>query len=107
MLALLLSHSLPAQLKFHRLCGVEVLLESIRPYLSRSPASNDEQEYLSNLLDCLAILLINPTEEMGQSRGVFHSMKGNEVMLQFIRAKNAFSLPALKVVAASFTAALP
>jgi hypothetical protein len=86
---------------------VEVLLESIRPYLSRGPASNDEGEYVSNLLDCLSILLINPDPELSQSREVFHSMKGNEVMLQLVRARNAYSLPALKAIAASFTAAQP
>lgn len=62
LLALLLSHSQEAQLRFHTLCGMEILLESIRPYLSKNPGSSDEQEYLGNLFDCLNILLINPTE---------------------------------------------
>lgn len=60
-LAYILSNSSQAQLKFHSICGMEILVESIRPYLSRSPASSDEKEYLGNLFDCLNILLINRT----------------------------------------------
>lgn len=40
-LVLILSHSLKAQEKFHAVFGMEILLESIRPYLSKAPASND------------------------------------------------------------------
>lgn len=40
-LVLILSHSLKAQEKFHAVFGMEILLESIRPYLSKTPASND------------------------------------------------------------------
>jgi hypothetical protein len=55
-LAILLSHSLPAQLSFHRLCGVELLLESIRPYLSRVPPATTRRSafptYLIALPSC-------------------------------------------------------
>ena len=106
-LVLILSHSLKAQEKFHAVFGMEILLESIRPYLSKAPASNDEQEYLSNLFDCVSVLLINPSKTLEKSREMFHSMKGNEIMLQFIRAKNTYSVPALKCIANSFTSADP
>lgn len=42
-LAFILSNSENAQLKFHSLCGMEILIESIRPYLSKSPTSSDEK----------------------------------------------------------------
>jgi hypothetical protein len=45
-LAYILSNSEAGQLKFHQLCGMEVLIESLRPYLSKEPASSDEKEYL-------------------------------------------------------------
>jgi len=51
--------------------------------------------------------MTNPAESLAASRSVFHSMKGNEIMLQLLRGKNTFSLPALKVIAGSFTAATP
>ena len=101
LLAVILSHSLPAQVKFHQLCGVEILLEGVRPYLSRAPASSDETEYLGNLFDCLNLLLINAAPELQQSRRVYQEMKGNEVMLQFVRAKNEHSIAGLKSIAAS------
>jgi hypothetical protein len=104
-LVIVLSHSIKAQEKFHLLYGMEILLESIRPYLSKLPASNDEQEYLSNLFDCLNILMINSSKELQQARAIYHSMKGNEVMLQFVRAKNPYSILALKAIANSFTSA--
>ena len=40
-LAFLLSNSQEAQLKYHKLCGMEILIESIRPYISKEPANND------------------------------------------------------------------
>lgn len=61
LLAFLLSNSEKAQINFHNLCGMEILMESIRPYLSKLPSSSDEQEYLGNLFTCLNILLINPS----------------------------------------------
>lgn len=30
-------------------------------------------------------------------------MKGNEIMLQFVKAKNVYSIQALKAIASSFT----
>jgi hypothetical protein len=102
LLAFLLSNSPQAQLKFHSLCGMEILLESIRPYLSRSPISSDEKEYLGNLFDCLNILLISRSEEVLPSKAVFHKMKGNEIMLQVVKKKDDNAVSALKAIANSF-----
>lgn len=89
-------------MKFHNLCGMEILIESIRPYLSKSPTSSDEKEYLGNLFDCLNILLINGSEEIVESKIIYHKMKGNEIMLQFLKAKTDNSVSALKAIANSF-----
>ena len=40
-LAYIISNSLQGQKKFHSLCGIEVLIECIRPYLSKNPSSSD------------------------------------------------------------------
>jgi len=52
-------------------------------------------------------MLINPSKELGSSRKIYHEMKGNEIMLMFIKAKNLYSVLALKVIANSFTLATP
>ena len=43
LLAYLLSNSQEAQLKFHQLCGMEILVESIRPYIDAIAKNNDEK----------------------------------------------------------------
>ena len=102
-LVTLLSNSAKAQQKFHSLYGMQILLECIKPYLSKKTTINDEQEYLNNLFDCLNILLINPSKELLKSRNIYHQMKGNSIMMQFVTAKKQFSISALKAISNSFT----
>lgn len=52
------------------------------------PKHVDEQEFLSNLLDCVNVLLINNTAELKMAKQVYHSMHGNHIMLCFVKAKN-------------------
>lgn len=47
-------------------------------------------------------MLINPSEEIGKSRVIYHQMKANEIMLQFLKTKKEVSVSALKAIANSF-----
>jgi hypothetical protein len=60
---------------------------------------------VGNLFDCLNILLMNPGAQLDGSRRVYHQMKGNEVMLQFVKGKKEWAVAALKAIANSFTMA--
>jgi hypothetical protein len=73
----ILSNSERGQSIFNSLHGMEILIECISVYQEKLPEHTDEKEYLSNLFDCLNILLINNTAEVKKSKEVYYEMNGN------------------------------
>ena len=75
---------------------IESLLVSISPYRSRDPIDSDEQEYLFNLFDCLAGLLLNSSS----ARKSFCSERceGMTLFLMFLKEVNAARIRAVQII---------
>lgn len=75
---------------------IESLLVSISPYRLRDPLDSDEQEYLFNLFDCLAVLLLNSSA----ARKSFCSERceGIELFLMLLREVNVARIRAIRII---------
>lgn len=75
---------------------IEALLVSISPYRSRDPLDSDEQEYLFNLFDCLAALLLNSSS----ARNSFTSERceGFELFLMLLKEVNVARIRAIQII---------
>lgn len=74
---------------------IESILVSISPYRSRDPIDLDEQEYLFNLFDCLAALLLNSSD----ARKSFcnEQFEGIELFLMFLKEVNVARIRAVQI----------
>lgn len=75
---------------------IEPLLVSISAYRSRDPIDSDEQEYLFNLLDCLAALLLNSSS----ARISFSSEKceGFQLFIMLLKEVNVVRIRAIQII---------
>lgn len=75
---------------------IESILISISPYKARDPVDSDEQEYLFNLFDCLAALLLNSA----QARKSFSSdvCEGFQLFTMFLKEVNVARIRAIQIV---------
>jgi beta-catenin-like protein 1 len=75
---------------------IESLLVSISAYRSRDPVDSDEQEYLFNLFDCLASLLLNSS----LARNLFSNERceGFQLFLMLLKEVNVARIRATQIV---------
>lgn len=75
---------------------IESLLVSISAYRSRDPVDSDEQEYLFNLFDCLAALLLNSSS----ARNSFSSERceGFELFSILLKEVNVARIRAIQII---------
>lgn len=75
---------------------IESILVSISPYRHRDPIDSDEQEYLFNLFDCLAALLLNSSD----ARNTFNNEKceGFQLFILFLREVNVARIRAIQII---------
>lgn len=83
-LAILLQNSAPNQKKLGQMNGVDVLLQAVAMYKSKDPRSQDEEEMLENLFDCLCCLLM-PLENKER----FLKAEGVELMIIIMKQKKS------------------
>lgn len=75
---------------------IESLLVSISAYRSRDPVDSDEQEYLFNLFDCLAALLLNSPS----ARNSFSSERceGFQLFIMLLKEVNVARIRAIQII---------
>lgn len=81
-LAILLQNSTANQKKLGQLNGVDVMLQAVAMYKSRDPKTQDEEEMVENLFDCLCCLLM-PLE----NKEKFVKAEGVELMIIIMNQK--------------------
>ncbi|KAF5186105.1 Beta-catenin-like protein [Thalictrum thalictroides] len=81
-LAILLQNSSANQKRLGQMNGVDVVLQAVALYKSRDPKSEDEEEMVENLFDCLCCLLM-PVENKER----FMKAEGVELMIIIMKQK--------------------
>ncbi|PIA64088.1 hypothetical protein AQUCO_00201404v1 [Aquilegia coerulea] len=81
-LAILLQNSSANQNRLGQMNGVDVVLQAVALYKSRDPKSEDEEEMVENLFDCLCCLLM-PVENKER----FMKAEGVELMIIIMKQK--------------------
>ncbi|KAL5721588.1 hypothetical protein ACHQM5_005214 [Ranunculus cassubicifolius] len=81
-LAILLQNSSGNQRRVGQMNGVDVILQAVAMYKSRDPKSEDEEEMVENLFDCLCCLLM-PVE----NKEKFLKAEGVELMIIIMKQK--------------------
>ncbi|WOK94807.1 beta-catenin-like protein 1 [Canna indica] len=83
-LAILLQNSPANQKRLGQMNGVDAVLQAVAVYKSRDPKSEDEEEMLENLFDCLCCLLM-PIENKER----FMKSEGVELMIIIMKQKKS------------------
>ncbi|GMP26785.1 hypothetical protein CsSME_00003078 [Camellia sinensis var. sinensis] len=83
-LAILLQNSTANQKRLGQINGVDVVLQAVAMYKSRDPKTQDEEEMVENLFDCLCCLLM-PLENKER----FVKAEGVELMIIVMNSKKS------------------
>ncbi|XP_047322446.1 beta-catenin-like protein 1 [Impatiens glandulifera] len=83
-LAILLQNSTANQKRLGQMNGVDVMLQAVAMYKSRDPKTQDEEEMVENLFDCLCCLLM-PLE----NKEKFVKAEGVELMIIIMNQKKS------------------
>ncbi|KAF5960732.1 hypothetical protein HYC85_001941 [Camellia sinensis] len=83
-LAILLQNSTANQKRLGQINGVDVVLQAVAMYKSRDPKTQDEEEMVENLFDCLCCLLM-PLENKER----FVTAEGVELMIIVMNSKKS------------------
>jgi beta-catenin-like protein 1 len=92
-LAILLQNSNVNQKKLGQLNGVDTMLQAVAFYKSRDPKTNEEEEMLENLFDCLCSLVM-PMENKDR----FVKAEGVELMIIIMKQKRLAYSSAMKTL---------
>ena len=91
-----ISESVKKLWKLDHLNIIETILISLSPYIKRDPIDSDELEYLLNLFDCIAVLLLNSSE----AKKSFNDEKceGFQLFLLFLKELNVSRIRSIQII---------